>query len=105
MTWRDLGWLLVSCTLGFAISLVAVLLLLLVVTGMFWWYGIEPIMRARASMDRWMLSYGHTEVLEQRVQRADRDPGRRRRPLREPSCAGSSATSTTAPRHGWSRCR
>jgi len=26
-------------------------------------------MRARASMDRWMLSYGHTEVLEQRVQR------------------------------------
>ena len=69
MTWRDLGWLLVSCTLGFAVSLVAVLLLLLVVTGWFWWYGIEPIMRARASMDRWMLSIGHTEVLEQRVRR------------------------------------
>jgi signal transduction histidine kinase len=69
MTWRDLGWLVVSCTLGFAVSLIAVLLLLLVVTGLFWWYGIEPIMRARASLDRWMLSYGHTEVLEQRVQR------------------------------------
>ena len=26
-------------------------------------------MRARAHLDRWMLSYGHTEVLEQRVQR------------------------------------
>ncbi len=68
MTWRDLGWLVVACTLGFAVSLLAVLLLILIVTGAFWYYGIEPIMRGRAYMDRWMLSYGHTEVLEQRVQ-------------------------------------
>jgi signal transduction histidine kinase len=68
MTWRDLAWLLVSCTVGFAISLTAVLLLILVVTGALWWFGIEPIMRARAQMDRWMLSYGHMEVLEKRVQ-------------------------------------
>jgi signal transduction histidine kinase len=68
MTWRDLAWLLVSATVGFALSLVAVLLLLLVVTGALWWFGIGPIMRARSALDRWLLSYGHTEVLEQRVQ-------------------------------------
>jgi signal transduction histidine kinase len=68
MTWRDLAWLVVTCTVGFALSLVAVLLLLLVVTGALWWFGIEPIMRARSAMDRWLLSRGHTEVLEQRVQ-------------------------------------
>ena len=69
MTWRDLAWLVVACTVGFAVSLIAVLLLILIVTGAFWYYGIEPIMKARSYMDRWMLSYGHTEVLEQRVQR------------------------------------
>jgi signal transduction histidine kinase len=69
MTWRDLGWLVAACTVGFAASLIAVLLLILIVTGAFWYYGIEPLMRARSYMDRWMLSYGHTEVLEQRVQR------------------------------------
>jgi signal transduction histidine kinase len=68
MTWRDLAWLLVSATLGFALSLVAVVLLLAVVTGALWWYGIGPIMRARSEMDRWLLSRGHTEVLEERVQ-------------------------------------
>ena len=68
MTWRDLVWLLAACTVGFALALVAVLLLVLVVTGALWWFGIEPIMRARSTMDRWFLSYGHTETLEQRVQ-------------------------------------
>ena len=68
MTWRDQAWLLAACTLGFALALLAVLLLVLVVTGALWWFGIEPIMRARSSMDRWLLSYGHAEVLEQRVQ-------------------------------------
>jgi signal transduction histidine kinase len=68
MSWRDLAWLLVSATVGFALSLLAVLLLVLVVTGALWWFGVEPIMRARSSLDRWLLSYGHTEVLEQRVQ-------------------------------------
>jgi signal transduction histidine kinase len=68
MTWRDLAWVLGAWTVGFALSLVAVLLLLLVVTGAVWWFGIEPIMRARSQMDRWFLSYGHAEALEQRVQ-------------------------------------
>ena len=68
MTWRDLAWLLVSATVGFALSLLAVLLLLLVVTGALWWFGIGPIMTARSALDRWLLTYGHTEVLEQRVQ-------------------------------------
>ena len=68
MTWRDLAWLLVSATVGFALSLLAVLLLVLIVTGALWWFGIEPIMRARSALDRWLLAYGHTEVLEQRVQ-------------------------------------
>ena len=68
MTWRDLAWLLASATVGLALSLLVVLLLLLVVTGALWWFGADPIMRARCAMDRWFLSYGHTEVLEQRVQ-------------------------------------
>ena len=41
---------------------------MLVVTGALWWFGVEPIMRARSALDRWLLSYGHTEVLEKRVQ-------------------------------------
>ncbi len=68
MTWRDQAWLIASCTMGFVLALVAVLLLVLVVTGALWWFGIEPIMRARSAMDRWLLSYGHAETLEQRVQ-------------------------------------
>ncbi|MEO6509870.1 MAG: sensor domain-containing protein [Nocardioides sp.] len=68
MSWRDLAWLAASLTLGFALSLLAVLLLVVLVTGVVWWFAIEPVMRARSSMDRWFLSYGHTEVLEQRVQ-------------------------------------
>ncbi len=68
MTWRDQAWLIATCTVGFALSLVSVLLFVLVVTGALWWFGIEPIMRARSAMDRWLLSYGHTERLEQRVQ-------------------------------------
>jgi signal transduction histidine kinase len=68
MTWRDLAWVLAASTLGLALALVCVLLLVLVVTGALWWFGVEPIMRARSQMDRWLLSYGHSEVLEQRVQ-------------------------------------
>ncbi len=68
MTWRDQAWLVAAGTLGFALALLSVLLLVLVVTGALWWFGIEPIMRARSAMDRWFLTYGHTETLEQRVQ-------------------------------------
>lgn len=68
MTWRDLAWALVSIAVGFALSLLTVLLLLAAVTGALWWFGVEPIMRARSRLDLWLLSYGHTEELEQRVQ-------------------------------------
>jgi signal transduction histidine kinase len=68
MTWRELGWALVSVTAGFVLSLLTVLLLLAIATGGLWWFGAEPIMRARARLDLVFLSYGHTERLEQRVQ-------------------------------------
>jgi signal transduction histidine kinase len=68
MTWRELGWAFASITGGFVLSLLSVLLLLVIVTGGFWWFGVEPIMRARSHLDRAILSYGHTERLEQRVQ-------------------------------------
>jgi signal transduction histidine kinase len=68
MTWRDLAWLVLTCTVGFVMSLLAVLLLLAVVTGSLWWFGVEPLMRARARLDRALLAHGHTERLEQRVQ-------------------------------------
>lgn len=68
MTWRELGWALASTTAGFALSLATVVLLLAIATGALWWYGAEPIMRARARIDLFFLTYGHTERLEQRVQ-------------------------------------
>ncbi|RNL65089.1 sensor histidine kinase [Nocardioides marmoriginsengisoli] len=68
MTWRDLAWMLVSLTAGFVLSLLTFLLLVVIVTGALWWYGAEPIMRARARLDRALLSYGTTDRLEQRVQ-------------------------------------
>jgi signal transduction histidine kinase len=68
MTWRELGWALASMTAGFALSLLTVLLLMVVVTGAFWWYGAEPVMRARARLDLFFLTYGQVDRLEQRVQ-------------------------------------
>ena len=67
VTWRELAWTLVSVTVGFVLALLTVLLLILVVTGGIWWYGAPHIMRARARLDRFFLSPGHTETLEQRV--------------------------------------
>jgi signal transduction histidine kinase len=68
MTWRELGWALASMTAGFALSLTTVVLLVAIATGALWWYGAEPIMRARARLDLFFLTYGHAERLEQRVQ-------------------------------------
>jgi signal transduction histidine kinase len=68
MTWRELAWALASITAGFVLSLVTVILLLAVATGALWWFGAEPIMRARARLDLFFLTYGHVERLEQRVQ-------------------------------------
>lgn len=67
MTWRELAWAPVSLTLGFTISLLSVVLLLPLVTAALWWYAIGPMMTARAVVDRWFLTRGHTETLEQRV--------------------------------------
>jgi signal transduction histidine kinase len=68
MTWRDLAWLLVAMTAGFAISLVAVVLLLAVASWWIWWYAVGPLLRLRAALDRWVLSPGTTERLERRVE-------------------------------------
>lgn len=67
MTWRDLLWALVSATVGFALALLTVLLLVLVVTGALWWYGAPHVMRLRATIDRVLLTRSHTERLERRV--------------------------------------
>jgi signal transduction histidine kinase len=68
MTWRDLGWMLMAMTVGFAISLLAVVLLIAVATWWFWYYGIGPLMRLRATLDQMLLSPGVTEQLERRVE-------------------------------------
>ena len=69
MTWRDLGWLLMAMTVGFVVSIVAVVLLLAVATWWIWYYAIGPLMRLRASLDQWLLSPGVTEQLTRRVER------------------------------------
>jgi signal transduction histidine kinase len=68
MTWRDLAWLLLAPVVGLTVSLVVIVLLLAVVTGFIWWFATPPLMRARATFDRWLLAYSRTERLEQRVQ-------------------------------------
>ncbi len=68
MTWREEAWLLATFALSLTMSLVVVLLLVLVVTGAAWYFGVGPIMTARSRIDRWFLSYGTTERLEQRVE-------------------------------------
>jgi signal transduction histidine kinase len=68
MTWRDLGWLLVAMPLALTTSLVVLILFVPVVTGIAWWFGVGPIMVARSRIDRWFLSPGTTERLEQRVE-------------------------------------
>lgn len=68
MTWRDLLWMLWALTVGFVVSLLAVVLLLGVVTWPLWWYGVGPLLRARACVDRALLTVGRTEHLERRVQ-------------------------------------
>jgi signal transduction histidine kinase len=66
-TGRDQAWAAYSCTLGFVLSLLVVLLAVGVVTWPLWWYAAGPAMRARSVLDRVLLSRSQTEVLEQRV--------------------------------------
>jgi signal transduction histidine kinase len=68
LSWRDLGWLLVALPLALTASLVVLILFVPVVTGFFWWFGVGPIMAARSRVDRWFLTFGTTERLEQRVE-------------------------------------
>ena len=91
-------------TFGFVISMLALVLFVGVVTWPIWWYGVGPLMRARASVDRAILTVGRTERLEQRVQvlTESRAAGSTTPP---PSCAASSATCTTARRPAWPPCR
>jgi len=68
MTWRDLLWLLVSCTLGLVLSLLVLLKFLIVVSLPVWYFAIRPEMQARSRLDLFFLAYSRTERLEQRVQ-------------------------------------
>ena len=68
MTWRDKAWLLSTVVLSFTLSLLVLVLFVPVVTGVLWWFGVGPIMVARSRIDRWFLSPGTTERLEQRVE-------------------------------------
>jgi len=68
MTWRDLGWLLAAMPLALTASLLVIVMFVPVVTGIIWWYGVGHVMVARSRIDRWFLSLGTTERLEQRVE-------------------------------------
>jgi signal transduction histidine kinase len=68
MTWRDLAWLPATFVLSLTMSLVVLILFVLVVTGIAWFYGVGPIMTIRSRIDRWFLSPGTAERLEQRVE-------------------------------------
>jgi len=68
MTWRDVGWVLYAVSIGFVLSLLTVLMLVIPVLSVLWYFGVEPVMRARSTVDRFFLTRGHTERLEERVQ-------------------------------------
>jgi signal transduction histidine kinase len=68
MTWRDLAWLLAAMPLAFTASLLVLILFVPVVTGVAWWYAVGPLMYYRSRADQWLLTFGTTERLEQRVE-------------------------------------
>ncbi|WP_020106369.1 sensor histidine kinase [Nocardia sp. 348MFTsu5.1] len=63
LRWRDLGWLALASTVGFAISLVGVIFAATLILLPF----VEPLMKARAAMDLGILNRSRAEVLEARV--------------------------------------
>lgn len=67
VTWRDLIWMLWAMSGGLALSLTVVVVFLAVATFPIWLFGVGPLMRIRATVDRALLSTGHTERLEERV--------------------------------------
>lgn len=68
MSWRELAWGLVSASLGLALSLVVVVLMLGIVTLVLWWFATPQLMRLRSVADARLLSRGSHELLEERVQ-------------------------------------
>jgi signal transduction histidine kinase len=68
MTWRDLAWLVAAMPLAFTASLTVLVLFAPVVTGVVWWYAVGPLMYYRSRADQWLLAFGTTERLEQRVE-------------------------------------
>lgn len=68
MSWRELAWGLVSASVGLALSLVVVVLMLGIVTLVLWWFATPQLMRLRAVADARLLSRGSHELLEERVQ-------------------------------------
>lgn len=67
-TWRELAWAVASVTVGLAIALAVLILFLPVVTWVLWWYATPHLMALRARLDARLLSRGHHELLEERVQ-------------------------------------
>jgi signal transduction histidine kinase len=68
MTWRELAWAFVSASVGLAVSLVVVLLMVGIVTLVLWWYATPQLMRLRSVAEARLLSRGNHELLEERVQ-------------------------------------
>jgi signal transduction histidine kinase len=67
MTWRELLWILVATTAGFALSLTVFLLFVTVVGGLAWWFAAPALMGLRANIDRTLLYFTRSEQLEIRV--------------------------------------
>ncbi|CUR58509.1 putative Signal transduction histidine kinase-like protein [metagenome] len=68
MTWRELAWAFVSASVGLAVSLVVVALMVCIVTLFLWWFATPQLMRLRSVADARLLSRGSHELLEERVQ-------------------------------------
>ncbi|MBC2932015.1 sensor domain-containing protein [Nocardioides sp. zg-1228] len=68
MTWRELVWAVVSASVGLALSLAVVVLMLGVVTLVLWWFATPHLMRLRSVLDARLLSRGSHELLAERVQ-------------------------------------
>lgn len=68
MSWREVAWVLVSATVGLAVSTLVVALSLGVVTWLLWWNATPHLMTFRARIDARLLSRGSHQLLEERVQ-------------------------------------
>jgi signal transduction histidine kinase len=67
MTWRELLWILVATSVGFALALTVFVLFVTVIGGFLWWFAAPVLMDLRANIDRALLHYARSEQLEVRV--------------------------------------